>query len=100
MSWTEITKKLAKDYGATNKGRMLEAIGFLCDRADDCNGVRYEKTNNKIGITGQLPLKIADIMRGMHALFNEKCYVLTTHDLNSFSIPSIGELVTEIRLSN
>lgn len=113
--WTNITLEMAIHYGTTSKkGRSLLIIAHICAAADSGNmGVSY--TNGKSGLIGQIPncysvaLDMGGLdfnltgMRngicGLHAVFGKLCVSNQTHDLNSFEIPNIGNLVTEIRMS-
>lgn len=96
------------NYGTkTAKGEMLITISQLCVAADRGDrGVSY----TDLGMKGLIPSCIEngadfsqDNMRGrvggLASVFPCQCHSLTTHDLNSFDIPKIGELITEIRMS-
>lgn len=109
MNWTQITNEMAASYGrATDRGHMLTVISLLCHAAD-MGEVEYTRIEN-IGLAGTIPSCIENgtdfsqegmrsNLRGLAARFPGLCHTLTTHDLNSFQIPSIGNLVTEIRMS-
>lgn len=110
-NWAKITEEMTMQYGTqTPKGQMMPTVNQLriaADRGD--RGVSYTN-NSKIGLIGAIPSCIEngsdfsqEAMRGrltgLDAVLPELCRALVTHDLNSFDIPSIGELITEIRMS-
>lgn len=109
MNWTQITNEMAASYGrTTERGHMLTVISLLCHAADR-GEIEYTRLES-VGLTGTIPSCIEagtdfsqegmrSNLRGLAARFPEHCHTLTTHDLNSFKIPSIGNLVTEIRMS-
>jgi len=104
--WKKITEEMACNYGCTSKkGDLLLTISALCEDADNEGAVRYEQG----GLIGQIPTcskagsdfageNMIQRLLGLACLFPALCHPLITHDLNSFSIPKIGELVTEIRM--
>jgi hypothetical protein len=107
-NWAKITEDMAMHYGCNSpKGQALVTLSQLCKKADA--GV-VEYIDGKIGIRGAIPSCIengADFTQesmrgrlgGLASAHPEQCRALTTHDLNSFEIKSIGALVTEIRMS-
>ena len=116
--WTTITDEMAAHYGyTTQKGSALHTLSMLCEKADEDGSVRYEDNSarqglvcGKIGLIGQIPSciehgtdftqeEMGGRLCGLEAAYPGYCYALTTHDLNSFNIASIGDLVTEIRMS-
>lgn len=108
--WAEIAEDMAMHYGCTSsKGEALVTLSQICKKADE-GVVEYIERGGKIGIKGAIPSCIEngldfsqESMRGrlscLGSLYPEKCHALITHDLNSFEIVSIGELITEIRMS-
>jgi len=110
-NWAKITEEMAMHYGCTTyKGVRLISLSQLCVAADRGDrGVEYTDYG-KIGLIGAIPSCIEngsdfcqeamrDRLCGFSSLYPNLCYAKITHDLNSFEIPSIGDLVTEIRMS-
>lgn len=123
MNWKKITSKMVDQYGSlTKKGFHLHTLSILCEIAEKAEARRadgYEDGEpkvwyddyNGIGLMGQIPPcmehgtdfcqeGMRSRLKGMENAFPGLVYALTTHDLNSFKIPHIGNLVTEIRMGN
>lgn len=109
-NWARLTEEMAMQYGcSSSKGQALVTISQLCKKADE--GIcEYSKVGDKIGIYGSIPSCIengSDFSQeamcgrlvGLSSAYPGLCIALTTHDLNSFNIPSIGALITEIRMA-
>lgn len=109
-NWARLTEDMAMQYGcSSSKGQALVTISQLCKQAD-AGICEYSKVGGKVGIYGSIPSCIENgsdfsqgAMRGrlvgLASAYPGLCVALTTHDLNSFSIPSIGALITEIRMA-
>ena len=95
---------MAMGYGASTKnGTYLLSLASLCEsETANFNAATLE-------ISGPIPTysangtdfsgeKLAAKLRGLNFLFPESITVMTTHDLFSYRIKHLGNLVTSIRL--
>jgi len=110
-NWAKIIKGMGENMQFDDCMKQpMQALSYLCEAAD-AGLVSYTETDGKVGITGQIPdcsqhgtAFAADGMRcillGLGAKYPNHCVTLVTHDLNSFTIPGLGDLITEIRLNN
>lgn len=97
-NWEKITLEVANNYGnLTKKGALLLTVAALCNGATSKKIAaqipdRFDMGTNFIGDN------MVNRLLGLTARYPDRVTALITHDLRSFKIDSIPDLLTDIRI--